>query len=265
MRKLVVLVLFCLPLVLAGSVPASAGSQDPSPSPQGRTTSARDVPAFQSARNRQYKAMKFRYVRLCPSCTAPRYTSNNFTKATGTVKVEATTYKILDQNHKYDFFLVDATATLTKRKGDEDWGWMDVELTSKGKAKVLSSSYTLGKGNENRTSCKAYPVDLGVAFFGVSAGTTAGHVTLCHPGSKVASSSISRGRLYHATGLGGLASIQMQRYVRVKQGALPKFAVTADRNTEYSTCASGADGYFCYVIRQMGRSSLVIGSSPQKP
>lgn len=263
MRRLILGVLLTFPLLLTGLTPAQAGDPDPAPD---RTVVAKDVPAFQTASNRQFKAMhKFRYTRLCPSCTAPRYTDNNFKKSTGMVKVVATSYRILEGNGRYDFFLVDVTATLTKRSGDEDWGWMDIQLKSTGKAKVLSSSYSLGKQSENTTSCKSYPVSLGLGFFNVSAGTTVGKVSFCHPGSKVESSALSGGRLYHATGLSGLSSIQMSRYVRVKQGARPTFSVTADRNTESSVCATGADGYFCYIIRGMSRSSLGIGTTPQKP
>jgi hypothetical protein len=250
-------------LMLMGLSPAHASDDPGSPPPAPRVVE-REVPAFQTASNRQYKTMKFAYTRLCPSCTAPRYTSNNFPKATGKVKVVVTSYRIGEKNYKYDFFLIDAIATLTDRTGDEDWGWMDIRLQNKGKVKVVSSSYTLGKENQNTTTCKRYPVNLGLEFFGVSAGTTTGHVSLCNPGSKVASSSVSRGRLYHATGLSGLKSIQMQRYVRVKQGARPQFRVVADRNTEYSNCSSGADGYFCYIVRAMSRKSLGIGTTPQR-
>ena len=224
---------------------------------------ARDVPAFQTARNRQYKQASFTYSRVCPGCSGYNYSSNNFPKATGNVSLVMTSYKILDQNNRYDFFLVDVTATIGNRKGDEDWGWMNFDIRSTGTVKVLSSSYSLGKDVRNTTTCKSYPVDLGVGFYGVSAGTTVGHVKFCNPGSKVASSSITRGRHYHATGISGIAQLQMQRYVRVANGKLPSFSITAERNVDSSNCATWSDGYHCWVNHGTRTSKWSIGTSRQ--
>ena len=224
-----------------------------------------DVPAFQDARNRQVKKFNLTYSRVCPSCQEGEQPRNEIPKrATGTAKFIVSSYKILDQNRKYDFFLVDATASLVDRTGDEDWGWMDVTLRSVGDTKILGNSYTLGKGVENVTTCKTFPVNLGVSFYGVSAGTTAGHVSFCNQGSKLSSSSISSGRRYHATGLSGIASIQMQRYVQVRNGALPHFRVVARTNDDSLQCPTLSDGTHCFIGRAMHSAGRKIGTSPQR-
>ncbi len=261
MRRLILGVLLTFPLLLTGLSPAQAA--DPSPAPD-RTVVAKDVPAFQTARNRQSKAMKFGYVRMCPNCEGYQYTNPNFPKATGTVKMRVNTYKILDQNRRYDFFIVDATADITSRTGDEDWGWLDTSVRSAGKTKIIDSSYTLGKKKQNTTSCNSYPVELAVSFYGVSAGTTAGHVSFCNKGSEVRSSSVPGGRFYHATGVSGISMIQMQRYVQVPQGKLPSFKVLTEYNKDSSNCATWADGYHCWVNHGTVSKKLFIGTAPQR-
>src|SRR4051794_11371412 len=228
-------------------------------------TARGDVAAFQSARNRQVKHFAITYKRVCPSCREGEQPGGGIPQvATGTAKYTLTSDKILDQNHKYDFYLVDVSANLVKRTGDQDWGWMDVTVRSAGRTKVVSSSYTLGKGVQNTSTCKTFPINLGVGFYGVSAGTTAGHVSFCHHGSKIESSRASRGRLYHATGLSGIAQMDAQRYVQVPQGGHPSFSIKVRTNADTLQCPGLPDGTHCFVGHGMHGKHRTIGTTSQK-
>ncbi|QCC76625.1 hypothetical protein [Nocardioides daphniae] len=211
------------------------------------------VPAFQTARNRQVKTRVIDYVRVCPDCVSgkevpPSYRSK---QASARIRVTASTYKILDQNNRYDFYAVDVTSEMRKRKGDQDWGWYDVVITSVGRTKLRGTSYSAGRNFENVDRCKSFPVDLGVSFYGVSAGTTVGNVSFCNKGSRMLHSKVAKGRKYHATGVSGIRSVQGQRYVRVPQGKLPKFRVqlvttrTASSATRSPTAPTAASTTSC--------------------
>jgi hypothetical protein len=128
----------------------------------------------------------------------------------------------------------------------------------------VSSAYTLGKGVENTSTCKSFPIELGVGFYGVSAGTTAGHVSFCHHGSKIESSRASHGRLYHATGLSGIASLDAQRYVQVPQGGHPAFSVKVRTNADTLQCPTLSDGTHCFVGHGMHAKHRTIGTTSQK-
>jgi hypothetical protein len=228
-------------------------------------TARGDVAAFQTARNRQIKHVSITYTRVCPSCKEGEQPGPGIPHvASGTAKYTLTSYKILDQNRKFDFYLVDVSANLVKRTGDQDWGWMDVTVRSAGRTKVVSSAYTLGKGVENTSTCKTFPIELGVGFYGVSAGTTAGHVSFCHHGSKIESSRASHGRLYHATGLSGIASLDAQRYVQVPQGGHPAFSVKVRTNADTLQCPTLSDGTHCFVGHGMHAKHRTIGTTSQK-
>jgi hypothetical protein len=203
---------------------------------------------------------------VCPSCQEGEQPRHGIPgRATGTAAFTVATYHIKDENDRYEFYLVDVSADLKKRTGDEDWGWMDVRITSVGKTKVVASSYTTGKSVRNKESCRSYPVNLGVSFFGASAGTTAGQVRFCHKGSELSQSKIARGRLYHATGLSGIAGLQMQRYVQVPQNAAPpKFRVHVTTNDDSLSCPTLSDGTHCFVGHGMHSTSMKIGSTRQK-
>jgi len=227
-------------------------------------TAGADVSAFQSVRNRQIKHFKIHYQRVCPSCKeGEQQGTANPGIASGTARFTLASYKILDQNAKYDFYLVDVTAGLVNRKGDQDWGWLDATVRSVGSTRIVSSSYSLGKDVVNTTTCRTYPVNLGVSFYGVSAGTTAGHVSFCHHGSKMTSSGVKAGRLYHATGLSGIAMTDSQRYVQVPQGAHPRFRVHVSTNHDSWTCPTLSDGTHCFVGHGMHGKTRSIATTVQ--
>lgn len=224
------------------------------------------VPAFQTARNRQVKTRTVNYVRYCPGCVSGKEVPPSFRdqKATARIKMTASTYKILDQNDKYDFYVVDVSSELTKRKGDQDWGWYDATITSVGRTKILGSSYSTGKDVQNVDKCKKFPVNLGVSYYGASVGTTVGHVAFCHKGSRLVRSGVTKGQKYHATGVTGIRSLQSQRYVRVKQGRLPKFKVSLVTNNDRFFCYTVSDGTHCRVDHATQSKSLRIGTTRQK-
>lgn len=219
---------------------------------------------FQTAKNRQIKSFTMHFQRICPECKDGGVILY-FTKARAKVHFQVGTYRIADENHKYDFYFVDVDASMSKRSGDMGYGWLDTDLVSIGSTKIVSDSYTLGKSAENVGSCKSFPVDLGVGFFGVSAGTEVGAVSLCHDGSKMTSADLSHsmhgGRTYHATGIAGIRSLDMRRFVRVPQGAHPRFGIVATTNhdTKYWDAANRR----WRVRHQMVVNGLDIGTKPQ--
>lgn len=151
-----------------GAAPGQAGEADGAAAKSPRLENPRQygVPAFQDARNRQVKVRKINFARTCPSCAPNEAKSKPAPTATARIKATATSYKILDQNDKFDFYLVDVTSEIKKRKGDPDWGWYDMTVKSIGKTKVRGSSYSEGKDVQNVTKCKNFPVSLGWATTG---------------------------------------------------------------------------------------------------
>lgn len=228
-------------------------------------SSRADVPAILSAANRQNKTMTVYFKRVCPGCPEGEQPRHGVPKvAAAKVAYTVSSYVIRDENDRYDWFLLDVTATITSRSGDQDWGWLDTRISSTGTTRILSSSYSLGKKAQNVTECKNFPISLGVGFYGMSAGTEVGSVGFCNEGSKVVQSSITRGRLYHATGVSGITNITMQRYVRVADGKLPTFRVSARTNQDTLNCPTVSDGTICYVFRGMTSKALTIGTTRQQ-
>jgi hypothetical protein len=216
------LTLLSVLLVLAASIPLLTV----------RSASA-EPGVFQTAKNRQIKSFNMHFRRICPECKDGGVILF-FSKAQAKVHFTVGTYRIADENSKYDFYFVDVDTSITRRSGDMGYGWLDTDLVSIGSTKIVSASYTLGKSAENVDSCTSFPVDLGVGFFGVSAGTSVGSVSLCHDGSRMTSANLSHsmhgGRTYHATGIAGIRSLDMRRFVRVPQGAHPRFGIVATTN-----------------------------------
>jgi hypothetical protein len=173
------------------------------------------------------------------------------------------TYKILDQNHKYDFFALDVSADLVKRTGDRDWGWLDMTVRSKGSTRIIASSYSRGESVQNVTTCTRFPINLGVSFKGVGVSTTVGHVSFCHHGSQFLDSHVKNGRFYHATGLSGIAALTGQRYVQVPQGAHPAFSVKVRTNNDTLQCPTLSDGTHCFVGHGMHGTHHSIGTTSQ--
>ncbi|HEX4471439.1 MAG TPA: hypothetical protein VH085_05700 [Nocardioides sp.] len=224
-----------------------------------------DITGFgDSLRNRQIKHLNVAYQRVCPSCKEGAQPRNEIPKvASGTAKFDVATYKILDQNQKYDFYALDVSSDLVKRTGDQDWGWMDVTVRSTGSTRIVDSSFSRGVAVQNVSSCTRFPINLGVSFKGVGVSTTVGHVSFCHHGSKMTDSHVSDGRMYHATGLSGIASLTGQRYVQVPQGATPTFRVKVSTNADTLQCPSVSNGTQCFVGHGMHAQHLDIGTTVQ--
>ena len=248
------LALFSALLVLAVSVPLLA-----------LTSATAEPGVFQTAKNRQIKTFTMHFKRICPECKDGGVILF-FTKAQAKLNFTSGTYRIVDENSKYDFYFVDVDTTITKRSGDMGYGWLDTDLVSLGKTKIVSASYTLGKSAENVDSCTSFPIDLGVGFFGVSAGTSVGAVSLCHDGSKMTSADLSHsmhgGRTYHATGIAGIRSLDMRRFVRVPQGAHPRFGIVA--TTNHDSRFWDAANRRWRVRHQEVVNGLDIGTRPQR-
>jgi hypothetical protein len=220
---------------------------------------------FQTAKNRQIKSFTMHFKRICPECQDGGVILF-FTKAQAKVHVTVGTYRIADENAKYDFYFVDVDTSISQRSGDMGYGWLDTDLVSIGRTKIVSASYSLGRSAQNVDSCTSFPVDLGVGFFGVSAGTSVGAVSFCHDGSKLTSADLSHslhgGRTYHATGIAGIRGLDMRRFVRVPQGAHPRFGIVATTNhdSKYWDAANRR----WRVRHQEVVNGLDIGTRPQR-
>jgi hypothetical protein len=224
-----------------------------------------DITGFGSdLRNRQIKHFSITYTRVCPSCKEGEQPGPGIpATATGTARFTLATFKILDQNRKYDFYAVDASADLVKRHGDEDWGWMDVTLRSTGRTRIVAASWSRGVSVKNVTTCHTFPINLGVSYKGVGVSTTVGHVSFCNQGSAMSDSRVAGGRFYHAIGLSGIASLTGQRYVQVPQGRTPTFAVKVTTNADTLQCPTLSDGTHCFVGHGMHSKHRSIGTTPQ--
>ncbi|QIX27758.1 hypothetical protein ncot_15010 [Nocardioides sp. JQ2195] len=250
MRRLVLSVVSGLIItLLAPAAPASA-----------------DVGFTQVGVERQFKKFTISYRRSCPSCTSTWYppSSNGdpVKTATGKATVRVTTFKIREDNGRRDLYAIDVDVAVTNRKGDEDWGWMDVRVQSTGRTRIYDAIHTQGIGATNKDTKSSYPITLSAGYGPISAGATIGYFVSEAKGSSLVAKQVARGRQWRVNKVNGVYHATTGRIVRVGQGKLPTFRVVASANKDGATftCQQWSDGYHCFVPRGFVTKSARIGT-----
>ena len=203
--------------------------------PGGRCSARRAATSPRSSRPATARSqhVAIGYKRVCPVVQGGRAgRARHPPRGLGDGEVHADArYKILDQNRKFDFYLVDVIGEprqAHRRPGlGLDGRHRAQRRPHQGGEQRLHARQ--GRGEHQRRA-RRFPINLGVGFYGVSAGTTAGHVSFCHHGSKIESSRATHGRLYHATGLSGICR-------RLDAAALRAGARRATPERSASRCA----------------------------
>jgi hypothetical protein len=164
----------------------------------------------------KYSAFPDNVANGCTSCSAPLPISS------GKVSVKPQTYVLIEQNKKYDYYLVQANITVSGQKGTRSSGVLTTTLKSLG-----ASSYSTFSAGYVQTSqnCHTYPIDLGASWGGVDASTTVAHYSTCVK-TTVSHHRVKNGDVFSVTNLNGIKSIAFSRFVRVKAKTHPKFRVT---------------------------------------
>lgn len=251
MRKLALALISAMILTLTGPLtsPAQAG-----------------VGFTQVGVERQFKKFTLYYRRSCPSCTSTWYPPSSegdaVRTATGKAVVRVTTYKIKEQNTRRDLYAIDVDVTVSDRRGDEDWGWMDMRIQSIGRTKIYDATHSSGIGATNKDTKSEYPISVGVGGFGLSAGTTIAKFVSKAKGSSLVRSSASRGMQWRINRVNGVYHATAARFVRVYQGKTPRFRVMAQANKDGAkiACQTWSDGYHCFVPRGYTNKTVEIGT-----
>lgn len=252
-RVLIVIVLALVASFFSPASPASAG-----------------VGFTQVGKERQFKKFVVKYRRSCPGCTSTWYSpsreGDKVGTATGRAVVRVATYKIAEQNDRYDLYAVDVDISNGRRKGDEDWAWMDVTVQSIGRVGVKDATHTSGIGATNKDTKTKYPITIGAGFGPFSVGATVANFVSEAKGSSLAVSSASRGRQWRINKLSGVYHSTSGRFVRVADGKKPRFRVKVSANKDGAriTCQQWADGYHCFVPRGFVTKSRKIGTTRQR-
>lgn len=153
------------------------------------------------------------------SCSSPNCTTWPYPNGGERLTIMPRTYRVVDENHRYDYYLVDLDVTMTKRHGSKDYGYLDARVQS---TKAVSyATWSLGKDTVG--GCKNYPLDIGASFYGISVGTQVASFGVDCYDTSITRAAITRGQTYHVTNLGAVKHVAFQRFVRVAAGAHPKF------------------------------------------
>jgi hypothetical protein len=183
-----------------------------------------DVPFSQQVKLRddlgpfviKYRSFNDNEPNGCSNCTA-----GPLPISSGKVSVEPQTYVLVEQNKKYDYYLVQVAITTSDRKGTRSAGVLQATLRST--ASVSTATHSAGY-TQTAQSCHTYPIDLGASWGPFDASTTVGHYSTCVK-TKVSHRAVKRGDSYRVTNLNGIKTIEFSRFVRVKAGKHPKFTV----------------------------------------
>jgi hypothetical protein len=82
-----------------------------------------DVDFSQVVRLRQDPGpFTMRYSSFADGTGSCSYCARPFATAGGTMRVNLRTYRLVEENKTYDYYLVDATVNTLRRHGNEDWG-----------------------------------------------------------------------------------------------------------------------------------------------
>ena len=177
------------------------------------------------------------------------YCTSKATINRGQVTLNLRTYRLVESNREYDYYLVDATVSTSKQHGTRGSGVLDATLRSVGK--VNNATYSSGHSDTSQ-DCHSYTVSIAGAWGPLSVGTDVGTYSTC-VSSHISRSPVSSGQSYHVTNLNGVKSVTFQRFDRVLAGQHPSFSLAlgyrADRCGESYIPSTGTEIYCNKVHR----------------
>jgi hypothetical protein len=190
-------------------------------------------------------------AKSCTDCPS------QFRVAGGKLTTHLRTYKLKEQNNTYDYYLVDATVSTSRRSGNEDWGYL--EATVRSTKRVNYATYSSGK-SETKEDCGTWPINISGSFHGISVGTKVAEFSTCTE-SWISRRSVKLGQRYHVTNFNGVRKATFQRFVRVRRGVQPAFRVSITRPTDYCNVYTFPDGAHNYCYNTSKTKKYKIGTS----
>jgi hypothetical protein len=147
-------------------------------------------------------------------------------------------YKLKEQERRYDYYLVDFTGVTSHRRGLRGVGRAQVYLSTT--RRVNYTTYSKGKSRGPK-ACQTRGINIAASIGVVSVGTTVGHIRTCGTKARVRMHRTSRAAMFTATGLNQMRYFTAQKWVRVRDDHRPRF--------------------FAHVITNHDRCRTTIGSS----
>jgi hypothetical protein len=189
-------------------------------------------------------------IGACSDCGHPENTPG------GKMTVYPRTYKLVESNKQWDYYLVDVTVSVSGQSGARDSGFLDATVQSIGSVNDATSS---SGHSQTAQSCHTYPITISGGWGPLSVGTTVAHFSTC-VNSTISRKGISAGKSYHVSNFNGVNNVTFQRFVRVKAGSHPKFKVTLLRPTDkcVSTLLPSGVEYNCFNLS--AKRHWVIGT-----
>lgn len=162
-------------------------------------------------------------------------------------------YKLKEQERRYDYYLVDFTGHTRRRRGWDSLGRAQVYLST---TRVVNyTTYTKGKST-GPGRCRTRDIDIGATIGFVSVGTTVAHIRTCGDGARLRRRVTSRAAMFTATGLNEMRYFTAQKWVRVRQGNRPRFF--AHVITNHDRCRQ-TFGSTCEIRRNDALRTFYIG------
>lgn len=159
--------------------------------------------------------------------------------AKGKLTIMPRTYKLKEQNKRYDYYVVDLSVRTSDRSGAKDWAFL--EATVQSTRDVNYATYSLGKSKVD-DDCKTYPIEIAGGWGPLSVGTTVGSFKVGCVETWISRKAVTRGQFYHLTNLNGVTSVTFQRFVRVAAGVKPSFKLTLVYPTDACGKTSASNG-----------------------
>lgn len=173
--------------------------------------------------------------------------------AHGKLQIVPRTYKLKDQNTRYDYYLVDLEVRTSNRSGSKYYGYLDANVQSA--ASVSYATYSLGKSEVS--GCRTYPINIAASWGAISAGTTVGSFSLNCVNAYIHRKAIRRGQSYSMDNLNGVTLVDFERFVRVAAGSHPKFNLRLQYPTDKCAKAWVSDGSNLVLDRWCTNQSAV--------
>lgn len=176
----------------------------------------------------------------------------------GRLTLNLRTYRLVESNRKYDYYLVDATVSTSGQHGSRASGVFDADVRST--SKVNDATYSSGH-SDTPQSCHTYTVSIAAAWGPLSAGTDVGSYSTCVH-SHITRSSVSSGQHYHVTNFNGVKSVTFQRFDRVLAGRHPTFAFRMQWHTDHCmTTDVPSTGVMTHCDKSTRGHTYAIGTS----
>jgi hypothetical protein len=250
MRRLVPLTAACGSLLLAliGSVgPTQA---DVGVTQEAKLVGEKPVSGRYSIKYNDYGPDRGTY---CPP-RSPHCVVQGRPVARGKLQTKLSVYKIKDGMRKFDYYLLDVDMVTADRYGAWKMGGVAISVTNVGPRLVDRNDTRSLSAEENE--CHSVDVGLSTPWPVISASADLGSVTWC---TKKASLRLSSAGNWVLQGLGSTRHMAVDRAVKVRAGAKPRFKVTIV--VPKDTCTRALQGKCIEFDNGASSATYRVGSS----